>query len=85
MTGLGKFGHHPDPTIDAEVECDRLTGLLAEAKIGLNRALDFNAASPAWLAIKRDIRSVLDRLKEAEIENLGKGDAMRGRIDRREP
>lgn len=29
---LGRFGHHPDHTIDAEVEIDRLEGLIAEAR-----------------------------------------------------
>lgn len=58
---LGKFGHHPDPVIDAEVECDRLTGLLAEAHAGLLRALDFRTATPEGLAIKADVRDALRR------------------------
>lgn len=57
----GRFGHHPDPAIDAEVECDRLTGLLAEAHAGLLRALDFRAATPEGLAVKQDVRDALRR------------------------
>lgn len=58
---LGKFGHHPDPMTDAEVEIDRLQGLLAEAQGGLLRALDYRAATPEGLAIKADIRNALER------------------------
>lgn len=58
---LGKFGHHPDPMIDAEIECDRLTGMLAECQAGLLRALDFRTASPEGLAIKADVRDTLRR------------------------
>jgi hypothetical protein len=58
---LGKFGHHPDPQIDAEVEIDKLTGLLSEAHAGLIRALDYRAATPEGLSIKRDIRNTLER------------------------
>lgn len=58
---LGKFGHHPDAVIDAEVECERLAGLLAEAHAGLLRALDFRAATPEGLAIKADVRDALRR------------------------
>lgn len=59
---LGKHGHHPDPTTDSEVECDRLEGLLAEARSGLLRALDFRSGTPEGLAIKADVRKVLDRI-----------------------
>jgi len=58
---MGKYGHHPDCEIDAEVEIDRLVGLLAEAHAGLLRALDFRAATPEGLAIKRDVRDALRR------------------------
>ena len=61
MEDLGKFGHHPDPLIDAEVEVDRLEGLLCEAHAGLKRALDYRAATPEGLAVKRDIRDTLIR------------------------
>jgi hypothetical protein len=61
MSGLGKFGHHPDPAIDAEVEVERLQGLLAEAHGGLLRALDYRAATPEGLAIKDDVRDALRR------------------------
>lgn len=55
----GRYGHHPDPGIDAEVEIDRLQGALAAAHAGLLRGLDFRAASPEGLAIKHDIRWTL--------------------------
>jgi hypothetical protein len=56
-----KFGHHPDPLIDHEVEIDRLTGLLSEAHAGLLRALDYRAATPEGLAIRHDVRDTLRR------------------------
>ena len=58
---MGKFGHHPDEVIDAEVEVGRLEGLLAEAHGGLLRALDYRAATPEGLAIKSDVRDTLRR------------------------
>lgn len=59
---LGKFGHHPDPLTDAQVEIDRLEGLLTEAKGGLLRGLDYRAATPEGLAIKHDLRDALRRI-----------------------
>lgn len=59
---LGRNGHHPDPLTDAEVEIERLEGLLSEAIAGLNRALMFNTCTPEGLSIKRDVRHVLDVL-----------------------
>lgn len=56
---LGQFGHHPDQTIDAEVEVERLRGLLEEARCGLKVALNFQAAPPHGLAIKNEVRRVL--------------------------
>lgn len=53
------YGHHPDAAIDAEVELDRLRGLLAEAHGGLLRALDFRAGTPEGLEIKADVRHAL--------------------------
>lgn len=58
---MTKFGHHPDELIDAQVELDRLAGLLSEAHGGLLRALDYRAATPEGLAIKADIRNALER------------------------
>jgi hypothetical protein len=58
---LARFEHHPDPLIDAEVEVDRLLGLLSEAHAGLVRALDYRAATPEGLAIKADVRDALRR------------------------
>jgi len=56
---LGKFGHHPDPGIDAEVEIERLSGALASAHAGLLRALDYRAATPEGLEIKKTVRWAL--------------------------
>ena len=56
-----KLGHHPDPLIDCQVEVDRLEGLLSDTHGGLLRALDYRAATPEGLAIKRDIRDALRR------------------------
>lgn len=58
---LGKFGHHPDPLIDAEVEVERLQGLLTEAHMALLRGLDYRAATPEGLSIKYDLRDGLRR------------------------
>lgn len=58
---MGKFGHHPDPLIDAEIEIDRLAGIITEAHGGLIRALDYRAATPEGIAIKHDIRDCLRR------------------------
>jgi hypothetical protein len=58
---LGPFGHHPDTLIDAQVEIDRLEGLLREAHGGLLRALDFSAALEPGKLIKRDVRDCLRR------------------------
>lgn len=58
---LARFGHHPDPLIDAEVEISRLQGLLAEARAGLLRGLDFTTVTPHGSAIKHDIRDALRR------------------------
>lgn len=56
-----KYGHHPDPQIDAEVEIGRLQGALCEAHGGLRRALDYRAATPEGLSIKHDVRDALKR------------------------
>ena len=61
ILALGKFGHHPDALIDAQVELDRLEGLLCEAHGGLLRALDYRAATPEGIAIKNDVRDCLRR------------------------
>lgn len=53
---LGKFGHHPEPEIDAEVEIERLIGCLATAHAGLRRALDYRTATLHGLDIKNDVR-----------------------------
>lgn len=57
---LAKFGHHPDETIDAEVEIEILQGYLANAHSGLKRALDFRAATPHALDIKAAARRALE-------------------------
>ena len=58
---LGKYGHHPDPEIDADVEIERLQGLIAEAHGGLLRGLDYLAITPEGCSIKCDIRDALRR------------------------
>lgn len=58
---LGQFGHHPDMQIDAQVEVERLGGLLTEAHGGLLRALDFNGVTPRSISIKNDVRNALER------------------------
>ena len=58
---LGKYGHHPDCEIDADVEVERLQGLLYEAHAGLLRGLDYCAATPEGLSIKYDLRDALRR------------------------
>ena len=65
---LGKYGHHPDPQVDADVEIERLAGLLDEAHRGLVRALDYRAVTPEGLAIKNDVRYWL---RAHGIEHLG--------------
>jgi hypothetical protein len=52
---------HPDPLIAAECEIERLQGLLCEARGGLIRAAQLRVATPQGLAIKREIRSALER------------------------
>ena len=61
---------HPDPLIAREVEMDYLQGLLSEARGALKRALDYKAATPDGLKIKKDIRSGLDRIGWEEIPPL---------------
>ena len=61
MSKLGKYGHHPDQAIDADVEIERLQGLLVEAQRGLLRGLDFRAGTPEGLSVKYDIRDTLHR------------------------
>ena len=38
---LGRFGHHPDPVIDYEVEVESLIGMKADLDAGLSTP-DFN-------------------------------------------
>lgn len=52
---------HPDPLIAAECEIERLQGLLCEARGGLIRALEYRAGTPFGRAIRRDVRSALER------------------------
>lgn len=32
---VGRFGHHPDPAIDFEVEVEELTAIVTDVKLGL--------------------------------------------------
>lgn len=38
---LGKFGHHPDPVVDFEVEVDALTGMDHDVRVGVADADEF--------------------------------------------
>ncbi len=58
---FGKYGHHPDCEIDADIEVERLQGLLYEAHAGLLRGLDYRAVTPEGLSIKYDLRDTLRR------------------------
>lgn len=60
MSGYDKT-IHPDPVIAAECEIERLQGLLFEARCGLIRAMEFRAGTPLGQAIRRDVRSALER------------------------
>jgi len=62
---LGKYGHHPESEIDAEVEMGRLIGALTVAKAALLRGLDYRAATPEGLAIKSDLRYAIRQLDAA--------------------
>jgi hypothetical protein len=66
---VSRFGFHPDPLIDANLEIERLQGLLCEAHAGLLRALDYRSATPEGLAIKHDVRDALRRT--GFVGNLG--------------
>ena len=52
---------HPDPVIAAECEIERLQGMLFDARCGLIRAMQFRAGTPQGVAIRRDVRSALER------------------------
>lgn len=60
MDNLAKYGHHPDPQIDADVEIERLRGVVVECHAAMKRALDYRAVTPEGLAIKNDIRYWLE-------------------------
>ena len=51
MEQLGKFGHHPDGLIDAQVELDRMEGDLAMARGALERASEYRAVTPNGISI----------------------------------
>lgn len=65
---LGRFGHHPEPLIDAEIEAQRLVGLLANARIGLEQALGYRAVTPHGLYIKGCIRDAIKNSDPAQPE-----------------
>lgn len=60
MSGYDKT-IHPDPVIAAECEIERLQGLLCEARGGLIRAMQYRTGTPLGQAIRRDVRSALER------------------------
>ncbi len=55
------FGHHPDPTIDAEVEIERLTGQLTECHAVMAEVLTLNVATPNGQRVKGLVRYWLDQ------------------------
>jgi hypothetical protein len=59
MEKSGKFGHHPDALIDAQVEVDRLEGLLAEAMAALGRASEYTAVTENGKSIRRTVLNAL--------------------------
>ena len=65
---LGRFGHHPEPLIDAEIEAQRLQGLLTNARTGLEQALGYRAVTPNGLYIKGCIREALRNSDPAQPE-----------------
>jgi hypothetical protein len=65
MEKLGKFGHHPDDLIDAQVEVDRLTGLLAEAMAALGRASEYRAVTPNGISIRHTVLYTLSNLAKS--------------------
>lgn len=71
---LGRFGHHPDPATDFEVETDCLTGMAYNRRVGfdaepdleirLARALDFRVGGvPSCVAAKSDLRAIEAELR----------------------
>ena len=51
-----KFGHHPDPLIDAQVEVDRLRGHLKTAETVLSDVLSLDVASANGQRVKNNVR-----------------------------
>lgn len=72
---LGRFGHHPDPVIDLEVEVTNIEGEIINHKVGytidlpaLKRrawdALNFNASTPEAIRIKNYLRTLLPEVSK---------------------
>jgi hypothetical protein len=53
---VAQFGHHPDPTTDAEVEVQRLRGMLSEAHAAMDEVLTLSVATPNGQRVKNLIR-----------------------------
>jgi hypothetical protein len=56
---VAKYGHHPDPLIDAEVELDRLEGVLSECWVVIESALTLRVVSPRGTWFKNNVRRLL--------------------------
>lgn len=56
---LGRFGHHPDPIIDGEVELDRKDGQLAECHAILHGLIGLDLVAPRGVSLKSSARRVL--------------------------
>lgn len=61
MEKLGRFGHHPDPATDFEVEVQSLEGRLFDASRGIGKP----GARPETVA------SVLDAIRRAMVFRVG--------------
>jgi hypothetical protein len=66
---LGRFGHHPDPATDFEVEVDALQGMAYDVGVGLQnaatlrervaRAMEFRVGGvPSCVAAKGVLREI---------------------------
>lgn len=74
---LGKFGHHPDPAIDFEVEVDDLIGMAYNRRTGFDpepsldarveRAMRFRVGGiPSCIEAKDSLREIDAALRSAD-------------------
>lgn len=71
---LGRFGHHPNPAIDFEIEVEELIGMGLNRQVGFDlepdleervaRAMDFRVGGdPSAMSAKMQLRKLEDSLK----------------------